>query len=146
MILVDANLLVYARVSDFPQHGAARRWLDEQLNGRTGVGLPWQSLLAFARLVSNPRIFARPLSVAQAWTQVEEWLDVPVAWIPEPTERHRSLLTALVPEVGRSDRIPDAHLAALAMEYGLILQSTDRDFARFTGLRWRDPIEGQRPE
>lgn len=141
MILVDANLLVYARVQDFPQHEAARSWLDEQLNGRTGVGLPWQSLLAFVRLTSNPRIFARPLSLTDAWEQVEAWVGLPVTWIPEPTERHRTLLATLIRETGKSERVPDAHLAALALEYGLILHSTDRDFARFTGLRWRNPLD-----
>jgi toxin-antitoxin system PIN domain toxin len=141
MILLDANLLVYARVSGFPQHDRARRWLDEQLNGRTGVGLPWQSLLAFVRLMSNPRVFERPISVKDAWVQVEAWLDLPPCWIPEPTDRHRSILGSLIPEAGRPDLVPDAHLAALAMEYGLVLHSTDRDFSRFTGLRWRNPLE-----
>ena len=141
MILVDANLLVYAKVQDFPQHEPARHWLDEQLNGRTGVGLPWQSLLAFVRLTSNPRIFTRPLSLTDAWAQVEAWLALPVTWVPDPTERHGTLLATLVREAGKSERIPDAHLAALAMEYGLILHSTDRDFALFSGLRWSNPLE-----
>jgi len=141
VILVDANLLIYAKVSDFSQHEGARAWLDSELGGRTGVGLPWPSLLAFVRLVSNPRIFERPLSVAEAWSQVEEWLDVPVTWIPEPTDRHRPTLASLIPDVGRSELVPDAHLAALAMEYGLVLHTTDRDFSRFTGLRWRNPLQ-----
>lgn len=141
MILVDANLLIYAKVSDFAQHEEARAWLDAELAARTGVGLPWPSLLAFVRLVSNPRIFERPLSVPEAWSQVEEWLDLAVTWIPEPTERHRSILASLVPEVGRPELVPDAHLAALAMEYGLVLHTTDRDFARFTGLRWLNPLD-----
>jgi len=120
----------------------ARSWLDEQLNGRTGVGLPWQSLPAFVPLTSNPRIFSRPLSVAHAWAQVEEWLDLSPCWIPQPTDRHRQILAALVPEAGKAELIPDAHLAALAMEYGLVLCSSDRDFTRFTGLRWRNPLDG----
>jgi toxin-antitoxin system PIN domain toxin len=132
---------VYAKVEDFPQHAAARSWLDEQLNGRTGVGLPWQSLLAFVRLTSNPRIFGRPLSLTRAWDQVEEWLDLASTWIPEPTDRHRGLLASLIPLAGKPELIPDAHLAALAIEYGLVLHSTDRDFSRFTGLRWRNPLE-----
>ena len=101
MILVDANLLVYARVEDFPQHRAAHAWLDQQLNGRTGVGLPWQSLLAFVRLTSNPRIFARPLSLGEAWTQVEEWLDRPVRHGGPPLLQRTGLAAALLadPEV-----------------------------------------------
>ncbi len=74
MILVDANLLVYAHVGSFPQHDTAREWLDGRLSGRAPVGLPWPSLLAFVRIVSNPRIFDRPTSVLAAWQQVESWL------------------------------------------------------------------------
>jgi len=142
MILLDANLLIYAKVESFPQHATARRWLDRKLNGTTGVGLPWPSLLAFVRLVSNPRVFHRPCSVGEAWAQVEAWLELPTAWIPEPTERHHGILDTLIPNAGKAELISDAHLAALAMEYGLILQTTDRDFARFHGLRWENPLDG----
>lgn len=143
MILVDANLLLYAKVRDFPQRGAARAWLDERLNDFIGVGLPWPSLLAFVRRVSNPRIFQRPPPASEAWAQVEEWLACRNVWIPEPTERHGEILSSLLRSVGnRSNLIPDAHLAALAMEYGLILCSSDADFSRFEGLRWRNPLSG----
>ena len=140
MILLDGNLLIYAKVESFPQHATARRWLDGKLNGTTGVGLPWPSLLAFVRVVSNPRVFDRPCSVVEAWAQVETWLELPTAWTPEPTDRHRGILDTLIPNAGKANLIPDAHLAALAMEYGLILQTTDRDFARFQGLRWENPL------
>ena len=143
MILVDANLLVYARVGSFPQHEAARSWLDDRLNGVPGVGLPWPSLLAFVRLVSNPRIFEKPMPVAAAWGQVDEWLDCPPAWTPAPTEHHREVLGGLMPAVGnRPNLVPDAHMAALAIEHGVTLCSTDADFARFNGLRWENPLEG----
>jgi len=122
-------------------HETARRWLDEQLSGRTGVGLPWPSLLAFVRITTNARIFEEPMSIEGAWAQVERWLDIPVTWIPEPTDRHREILASMVIEAGRPEIVPDAHLAALAMEHGLILHSTDRDFARFNGLRWKNPLE-----
>jgi toxin-antitoxin system PIN domain toxin len=145
LILVDSNLLVYARVSDFSQHEAARTWLDEQLNGITGVGLPWPSLLGFIRLVCNRRIFERPLSIEEAWRQVEEWLDCRPSWVPEPTDRHREVMRTLMPAVGnRPNLIPDAHLAALAIEHGLMLCSTDGDFARFDGLRWQNPLATSR--
>jgi hypothetical protein len=141
VILVDANLLIYARVASFQEHDRARSWLDDKLNGVPGVGLPWPSLLAFARLVSNPRVFERPVAIAEAWKQVEEWLDSPVAWTPAPTEHHREVVTGLIPHVGnRPNLIPDAHLAAIAIEHGLTLCSTDADFARFPGLRWENPI------
>jgi uncharacterized protein len=143
LILVDANLLVYARVADFPEHEAARRWLDGRLNGRVGVGLPWSSLLAFVRLVTNPRVFREPLPLHRAWAQVEAWLDLPVTWTPEPTDRHRHILASILPATaGRSNLVPDAHLAALAMEYGLVLCSSDADFARFPNLRWENPLLG----
>lgn len=144
MILVDANLLVYAHVISLPQHQAARVWLDGHLNGPTPVGLPWPTLLGFVRLVSNPRIFEQPESIPDAWSQVEEWLACPVVWIPQPSERHRGILSLLLRTIARSNLVPDAHLAALAIEHGLTLCSTDHDFARFPNLRWDDPL--QRPE
>lgn len=140
MILVDANVLLYARSRDAPLHQPARDWLDAQLNGRRRVGLPWESLLAFMRLISNPRVYARPEPIGAAWTQVEDWLSAAPAWIPLPTERHRDVLTELLPAVDRPELVPDAHLAALAIEHGLILASADRDFARFERLRWMNPL------
>ena len=90
---------------------------------------------------TNPRIFERPKSVATAWKQVEDWLDCPPVWIPQPTERHREILGSLLKtQGGRSNLVPDAHLAALAIEHGLILCSTDGDFARFPNLRWENPL------
>jgi toxin-antitoxin system PIN domain toxin len=141
VILVDANLLIYSRVSSFPQHEMARSWLDSQLNGTLKVGLPWASLLGFVRLVSNPRVFERPETIPGAWEQVEEWLDCPTAWIPLPTENHRRTLAALI-QAGslRANHVPDAHLAALAIEHGLTLCSSDADFSRFAGLVWENPL------
>ena len=142
MILVDANLLVYAHVSSFPQHPAARQWLDERIDGPASVGLPWPSLLGFVRLVSNPRIFDRPSSVTTAWKQVESWLAAGSTWIPVPTERHREVLAPLMKSAeGRANLVPDAHVAALAIEHGLVLCSTDGDFARFDGLEWLNPLK-----
>jgi uncharacterized protein len=141
VILVDANLLVYAHVTSSPRHNAAHAWLDAQLNGTAQVGLPWPSLLAFVRLVSNPRVFASPLTVDAAWKQVESWLQVPVVWVPEATERHKDVLGRLLRGSSfRSNLVPDAHLAAMAIEHGLTLCSADGDFARFTGLRWENPL------
>jgi toxin-antitoxin system PIN domain toxin len=141
MILVDANLLVYAQVQEMSQHEAARNWLDARLNGTAAVGLPWPSLLAFVRLVTNPRIFARPETVDAAWQQVEAWLACPPVWIPQPTERHRGVLGSLLRGTSsRANLVPDAHLAALAIEHGLLLCSTDGDFARFPGLRSQNPL------
>jgi len=141
VILIDANLLVYAHVSGFSQHQRARAWLDEQLGGTAPVGLPWPSLLAFLRLVTNPRVFARPEPIESAWGQVMDWLAAEVAWIPAPSERHAEVLGPLVTAIkARANLIPDAHLAALAIEHGLTLCSTDGDLARFPGLVWRNPL------
>ena len=141
MILVDANLLLYAHVSSFPQHPRARDWLDTQLNGNARVGLPWPSLLGFLRIATNPRVFQRPESMHDAWRQVAAWLDCEVAWIPQPTERHRDILESILTRTTvQANLVPDAHLATLAIEHGLILCSTDSDFARFPDLRWQNPL------
>ncbi len=143
MILVDANLLVYAAAPQLPQHPAARAWLDARLNGEARVGLPWASLLAFLRLVTDPRVFEPAAGMAEAWRQMEEWLEQPTVWIPQPTERHAEVLGRLLSESGGAARlVPDAHLAALAIEHGLELCSNDGDFARFRGLRWSNPLAG----
>jgi toxin-antitoxin system PIN domain toxin len=141
LILVDANILIYARVSSLAQHDAARDWLDRQLNGVPRVGLPWASLIAFLRIVTNPRVFEHSEPIANAWHQVKAWLACDAAWIPEPTERHIEVLDGLVTSSGvHANLIPNAHLAALAMEHGLTLCSADGDFARFPGLRWLNPL------
>jgi uncharacterized protein len=141
VILVDANILIYAHVSSFPLHRAAHDWLDQQLNGSTRVGLPWISLLAFLRLVTNPRVFEHPEPMLAAWEQVRAWLSCETAWTPQPTERHADLLSDFLALPGiYGNLVPDAHLAALAVEHGLTLCSTDGDFARFRGLRWQNPL------
>jgi uncharacterized protein len=141
VILVDVNLLVYAKMEGTEQHPAARAWLEARLSEVPGVGLPWTSLLGFARLTTNPRIFERPLPMPEAWAQIQEWKGLPNVFTPEPAYRYAPILDALMRGVDRSADVPDAHLAALALEYDLTLASTDRGFARFPGLRWENPIE-----
>jgi toxin-antitoxin system PIN domain toxin len=142
VILIDANILVYSHVKSCAQHEPARDWLDRQLNGATRVGLPWASLLAFLRLVTNPRVFEYPEPMPDAWRQVRRWLACEPAWIPQPTERHIDLLDQLLALPGlNANLVPDAHLAALALEHGLTLCSVDGDFARFPMLRWSNPLE-----
>ena len=141
MILVDANLLLYAANHGAPEHRTARSWLDAQLSGSPRVGLPLSSLLAFLRLATNPLVVRHPVSIAAAWGQVEEWLDAPPVWVPAPADRRREILQGLLGSPGMTSRlVPDAHLAALAMEHGLTLCSADADFARFAGLDWRNPL------
>ena len=141
MILVDANLLIYAAMRVLPQHEAASEWLNRQLSGATRVGLPWPSLLGFLRVVTNPRVFANPPSTQSAWERVVGWLGCETVWTPQPTNRHPELFGRLLYLPGvRANLVHDAHFAALAIEHGLILCSTDGDFARFPGLRWQNPI------
>jgi toxin-antitoxin system PIN domain toxin len=141
VILIDANLLVYAVASALPQHQPVRVWLDRQLTETTRIGLPWPSILTFLRLTTNPRVFTTPVTLERAWAQVSSWLAADGVWIPQPTSRHEELLGAVLAEAGgKSDLVSDAHLAALAIEHGLVLCSADGDFARFSRLRLWNPL------
>jgi uncharacterized protein len=105
------------------------------------VGLAWPSLLSFVRIATNPRVVARPLDIATAWGIAEEWLDAPPAWVPAETERHRETLGRLLAaSASYGNRVMDANLASIAIDHGLELMSADRDFARFPGLRWSNPL------
>lgn len=139
--MLDANILIYAVDENSPLHRAAAAWLTSQLNGSRRVGLPWQSTAAFVRITTHPRIFPRPLTPATAYRRVAEWLATPVAWVPQPSPEYHRVLGRLIdtPGIGGS-LIPDTMLAALAIEHGLTLYSTDTDFARFTDLRWANPL------
>lgn len=140
-MLVDANLLLFAADSESPFHIAGAAWLTAQLNGPRRVGLPWQSLGAFLRISTHPRASARPLTPQEAWGQVEDWLAAGTAWIPQPTDRHAEVLGGLLTSYQlRGNLVPDAQLAALAIEHGLTLYSADTDFARFREVRWENPL------
>jgi toxin-antitoxin system PIN domain toxin len=140
-MLIDANLLLYAVHRQSPFHVKARNWLAEELNGGRRVGFPWQSLTSFLRIATHPRAFDHPLAPADAWARVTDWLSADVAWIPEPGDRHAEILGDLVVRHDvRGNLIPDAQLAALALEHGLTVCSADTDFARFTGIRWENPV------
>ncbi|MBA3304368.1 MAG: PIN domain-containing protein [Thermoleophilaceae bacterium] len=140
-MLVDANLLLFAVDEKSHFHVAARDWLAGKLIGARRVGLPWQSLGAFLRISTSTRASNAPLSPDVAWQQVAEWLQPAVAWTPAPGERHAEILGALVTRHQvRGDLMPDAQLAALAIEHGLTVCSADTDFARFTEVRWENPL------
>ncbi len=141
-MLVDANLLLFAEDSSSTHHGKARDFLTDALNGPARVGLPWSSLEAFLRIRTNPRAYSRPLSPTLAWAQVNDWLGAPAAWIPLPTAAHADVLGNLIDRYQlRANLIPDASLAALAIEHGLAICSTDTDFARFDEVRWINPLK-----
>jgi len=141
MILVDANLLLYALHAEMPQHRAAKTWLEGCLNGTTAVALSWVVVLAVIRLSTNRRLFPRALTVDQILTVVEGWLSQPqVHWV-EPGPEHWATLASLLREAGTAGNLtPDAHLAALAIEHNCTLCSADNGFRRFTGLRFRNPL------
>jgi len=140
-VLLDANVLIYAVDRRAAAHERAAAWLSEQLNGPRRVGLPWQTLSAFLRIATHPRASRRPLDAQTAWRQVSAWLDTPVAWIPQPGPTYVAILGELITQHDvRGNLVPDAALAALAIENGVALISTDTDFARFKGLRWENPL------
>lgn len=141
MILVDANLLINAFWQEQRDHQRAYEWLIARLNGTARVGLPWMSLLAFLRIVTNRAFATRPASMDVALEQVRHWLSNPRAWIPEPTEAHFETFSRLLSIPGlRPNDTTDAYLAALAIDHGLVLCSADVGFARFPGLRWENPL------
>jgi uncharacterized protein len=141
VIVVDANLLLYAYDRDSGQHEWSRTWLEAALSGSELVRFAWLTLWAFVRITTNPRVFLRPLSTAEAQAAVASWLAQPNAGIVEPGERHLELLTGLLQRGQASGPlVMDAALAAIAIEHGATLCTTDRDFARFPGLDWENPL------
>jgi uncharacterized protein len=142
-MLIDANLLVFAVNKESQFHDNARDWLNDQLNGDKQIGIPWLSLAAFIRLITNPRIVKQPLAPTDAWRQIEDWLANDLIWVPAPTQRHSKILGDLIKHHRPTGNlITDAQLAALAIEHGLEVYSADTDFARFTEIRWRNPLTG----
>jgi uncharacterized protein len=141
MILVDANLLLYAEDSLSEQHEAARTWWDEQLSGSETVCLCWPVVSAFIRIGTNPRLHRRSMTLVEATERVQSWLDQPCVCLIQPTENHWKIFQQML-RAGHAtaNLVSDAHLAALAVEHNCVLQSCDTDFARFRGLKWRNPI------
>ena len=141
MILIDANLLIYAIDSDAPQHRAARRWLERTLSATAPVGLPWIAILAFIRITTRAGIMRRPLTPAAALAFVDSWLEQPCVEAVAPGEHHWPILRRLLEATGAAGNLTaDAHIAAIALDRGAAVSSCDRDFARFPGLRHVDPL------
>jgi len=141
LILVDANILLYAEDSLHPRNQQARLWWDGRLSRTEPVCLCWTVLSAFIRIGTNPRVFDHPLSLEQALTRVQSWLDQPCTRIVRPTERHWTIFQQMLTDgQAVANLVTDAHLAALAVEHGCELASTDSDFARFPKLKWSTPL------
>ena len=141
MTLIDANLLLYAYDPQAAQHATSRKWLEHTLSGPGLVRFAWLTIWAFLRISTNPRVYEQPLTMAEAERHVSAWLAQPVSAILEPGERHWEILRALT-RGGQTagPLVMDAALAAIAIEHGATLYTTDRDFARFPRLRWIDPL------
>ena len=140
-MLLDANVLLYANDAQSPHHERSKRWVEQALRGARRVGIPWQTIGAFTRISTHPRIFAEPLSAAEAWTVVEDWLASPAVWVPPATEATARVYADLVRTAAPTGNlVTDAQLAALAVEHGLTVVSADTDFARFPQVRWTNPL------
>lgn len=141
MIIPDINLLVYAYNSDAPFHGESRTWLEHCLSGRTTVGLAWVVILGFVRIMSSSAVLTSPMTPAEAIGHAQSWLARPQSQIILPGPRHLEILEEIMVSGRASGRLTtDAHLAALAIETQSELHSNDVDFARFSGLRWTNPL------
>lgn len=141
MILVDANLLLYAYHPRSAQHQQSHDWLERALAGPEAFRLAWTTIWAFLRISTTVRVFERPLSASEAASAVSSWLRQPAAGILEPGERHWEILSRMLHD-GQSTGpiVMDAVMAAIAVEHGATLCTTDRDFSRFPGLKWRNPL------
>lgn len=143
MILVDANVLIYAIDADSPHHRASRRWLEDALSGTRPVGLAWVVILAFLRLTTRPGVLQRPLPVDRSMAFVDEWLAQPCVRCVSPGGGHWPVFRKLLEDVGTAGNLTsDAHVAALAIELGGAICSTDGDFERFPGVQRINPLDG----
>ena len=140
MKLLDINILVYATYADDPRHAKAARWFDALMNSGERVALPWHTLLGFVRVSTRQRTTGM-LSMQAALEFVDDWLEWESVWVPQPGPNHFALVKELLSAAPRYKLVPDAHLAALAIEHGLTLCSTDVDYRLFKGLRLLNPLE-----
>jgi hypothetical protein len=141
VIVLDANVLLYAYDANSEKHAKARAWVERVFSDGTPLGLPWQTVAAFIRVVTNQRLRGKRFTPEEAAQIVDRWLDQPNVRLLTPGDQHWIILRQmLIDGQARGPLVSDAQLAALAIEHGGILQTTDRDFARFPGLRWSNPL------
>ena len=141
MIIPDINLLVYAYNEDAPLHDVAKPWWESCLSNPEPVGLAWAVLLGFVRLMSNRRVLLEPMSAAEAMGHCRDWLGCANSRILVPGPSHFDVLADLLSQPISANLVTDAHLATLAIEHQAELHSNDADFARFSGLRWKNPLD-----
>ncbi|MCO6441078.1 MAG: type II toxin-antitoxin system VapC family toxin [Nitrococcus mobilis] len=142
MKIVDLNVLLYAVNENAPQHKSLLSWWERAVNGDEAIGLPWVVLLGFLRIATNPKIFPHPLDPAAALAKIHTWLSLANTSVVREKDEHWDILRTILGETGTAGNLTtDAHLATLAVSHGAILASCDRDFARFRGLRWENPID-----
>lgn len=143
MIVPDVNVLIHAMDVDSRHHQRAWEWWSTSLSGSEHIGLGWSVLTAYVRLTTHPRIMGTPMSVTTATEDVQQWLALPITMVLTPGPEHMHIMTRLLEGAGGGgDLVPDAHLAALAIENGAIVYSQDADFARFPEVRWVNPLAG----
>ena len=141
MITPDANIVLYAYNEDAPNHAKAKQWLEEQFSMSAAFGLSWQVITAFLRISTNPRAFPQPFDLSEAIEIVDEWLVLPNIEILTPTENHWTIFQNLIVEGNaKAALMMDAHLATLAVEHGVTLATTDRDFQKFSKLKIINPL------
>lgn len=141
MRLLDLNILIYALDESSPRHEAAKQWFDTTLSGSDTVAFAWHVLIGFVRLSTRAAVFDQPLSIDESLDVVDGWLEQPCVTVVHPTDRHAAVLRGLLAALGTAGNLTsDAHLAALSIEHGAELCSTDVDFSRFPGVRWVDPL------
>lgn len=142
MIVPDVNLLVYAHDVQAPGHSAARQWWESTLNSSVRVGLAWVVVLGFVRVTTHPSILKNPLTVSEATERISGWLLRGNVGLLEPARGHWEELRQTLARVGVAGNLTtDAHLAVLAREHDAELYSSDHDFGRFPGLRWKNPLQ-----
>jgi len=142
MILVDANILFHAEDQLSPRHKEAKAWWDKTLSGERPVGLAWITCMAYIRIFTNPRAVKAPISIDEATQTVDRWLSRPIAQVLNPTQSFWPIFRELLVESQANANLSsDAYLAALAIDHDCELLSTDADFSRFPGLRWRNPLK-----